>query len=264
MLMRSHFVRLTAAGLGVLTLAACGSDSSTNPISGNVDVSSLIAATSTASFTGPSRALVALPSDAVAPAINPSLCPFSAANQDFECSSTTSNGLTFKTSFTLLDASGHSLDQPVASSVDAARAIVDISGTLTPASNNTSITISSHSDNTLTGIIANNRILNGTSHEHDSVTTGANGSTSRTVLDATTTTSNLQIPSTSGQWPASGTITTDVNTQSTIGSLPKVTSTARFITTFNGTSTVTTSLTLSGHTTTCKIDLSGKTAAACS
>ncbi len=268
--MRPQMIRLvtaTVAGFGAIAVAACSSDSSsTSPTSNNLDVSSLVAATSTASFTGGSRALVSLPSDAVVPTINPTLCPFSTTNQDFECSAMTSSGLTFKTDFTLLDASGHSLSQPVAGSVDQVRAIVDVSGTLTPASTSASITISSHSDNTLSGIIANNRILNGASHEHDSVTTGTSGSGSATttVFDATTTTSNLQIPTTSGQFPASGTITSDVNAQTTIGSLPKVTSTAHIVTTFNGTSIVTTTLTVSGHTTTCKIDLSGKTAAACS
>ncbi|HEY4130782.1 MAG TPA: hypothetical protein VGM50_09195 [Gemmatimonadaceae bacterium] len=254
----------TVVGFGAIAIAACGSDSSTSPTGNNLDVSSLVAATSTANFTAGSRALVSLPSDVVEPTINPSLCPFSTANQDFECSAMTASGLTFTTDFTLLDASGHSLSQAVAGTVDQVRAIVDVGGTLSTPTNNASITISSHSDNTLSGILANNRMLNGTSHEHDSVTTGASGSTSRTVLDATTTTANLQIPTTAGQWPATGTITSDVNTKSTIGSLPTVTSSAHFVTTFNGTSTVTAVLTVSGHTTTCQIDLSGKTAASCS
>jgi hypothetical protein len=265
--MRAQINRLAVAafaGVTAVTVAACSSDSSTSPTSNNLDVSALVAATSTSNFTAAPRALVSLPSDAALPTINPSLCPFSTANQDFECSAMTASGLTFNTKFTLLDASGHSLNQAVAGTVDQVRAIVDVSGTLSTSNNNTSVTISSHSDNTLSGIIANNRMLNGTSHEHDSLTTGTGGSASRTVLDATTTTSNLQIPSASGQWPASGTITSDVNTKSTVGSLPTVTSSAHIVTTFNGTSIVTTTLTVSGHTTTCKIDLSGKTAASCS
>ena len=261
---RSAFAVLAGASLAA-TLAACGSDSSVSPTGGNLDVAALVASSSGANYNAGARSLATLPNTNVTPSIDPALCPFSTANQDFECAPVTRNGLTLKTAYSLLDGSGHSLSQPVAASVASIHTVIDVNGTTTVAVGNasTAITLNSHSDHTLSGLLGTTRLLNGTSTEHDTTATTIGGSTTHTAIDATTTTASLQIPQAAGEWPATGTITSDVKTKSTLA-VGELSTTIRAVTTFNGTSIVTTALTIGGHTTTCKVDLSGKVAPACS
>jgi hypothetical protein len=269
MQMRTSHTRSAVAVLAAATLAAalsaCGSDSSVAPTNEKLDVAALVASSSGASYNAGARSLATLPNTNTTPSVDPALCPFSAANQLFECAPVTRNGLTFKTAYALLDGSGHSLSQRVASSVASIHTLIDINGTTTVTAGNasTAITLNSHSDHTLSGLLTDTRVLNGTSTEHDTTATTIGGSTTHTAIDATTTTANLEIPRASGEWPATGTITTDVKTKSSLR-VGELTTSIRAVTTFNGTSTVTTALTIGGHTTTCKLDLSGKVAPACS
>ena len=261
--MRTLNVRPLAAVAVAALLAACGSDSSTSPTTGNPDVAKLVASASTAGLVSSSRSAAQLPSTAEAPTIDPASCPFSAANQLFECAPVTRDGLTFKTAFSLRDAGGQALTQPVAANVAAARVLVDITGSRTFAGNGSStvVTLNSHSDHTLSGLLTNQRVLNGTDTEHDTTATTIGNVSTHTAFDVTTTTANLQLPQPL-DWPAAGTITTDAKTKTVTGAATIPTA-FTLVTTFNGTSKVATQIRYGDHTTNCTIDLSGASLPSC-
>src|SRR5206468_1576240 len=176
-------------------------------------------------------------------------CAYSQADQRFDCAAVTVGGLTFTTSYYVLDATGASLTTANATQAAAVRAVTDVTGTLNVAAAGSSkITINKHSDLTLSGLLSGPRVLNGTSTEHDAITTAA-GTTNTTMnIDLASTTSNLVLPSaTTTKWPQSGSITSDMTSTFAVGSLPSVTTTTHAVLTFNGTSIITIASTIAGR-----------------
>lgn len=259
---------------GVIALAAgCGSDAPTAPRSENsLDLNAVLAEMSVGSLGSfpAASAMLAIPVTAAPPTITTSGCAYSASVQGFVCPPVTIGGLTFASSYFLYDAAGHSQSQPSAATTASVRTVTDVAGTTSlPATTGTSgsISVSSHSDMTLSGLLTAPRALNGTSTEHEDMT--LTGSTPlHSVIDMTNTTTNLVMPLStmagSMPWPLSGSIASDMTVASSTGPLPSVAGTIHMVMTFNGTSTVTMVMTISGHTTTCTVDLMGSGVPVCS
>ena len=268
----------TIMGLATAVLVAGCHDASTSPSSsGNpqsLDLAPILGQMSVGnvnSIPGASSAM-SLPATATPPAVVPSACTYSASTAGFTCPSVTVDGLTFKTSYFLYDASGHSQSHPDAATTASVRTVTDGSGTLTfsaaqpsgPAASGT-IGLTDHEDMTLSGLLTATRTLNGTGTGHLDLTVGG-GTPLHSLLDRTSTTSNVVMPAqTTGAsaWPQSGTITSDV-TLTPNASTPALTVPIHSVITFNGTSIVTITTSASVFSTTCKIDLSGKTPPVCS
>ncbi len=249
--------------------AGCGSDSPSTPTSPQLNVSAVISQMSVGSLVGipGGSGSLGVPSTATAPVVTASTCTYSSATQGFVCPSIASSGLTFSATYWLYDAAGHSQTQASASTTASVRAVIDASGTVsgTAGTVSGSMTVANHSDLTMTGLLGNNRTLNGASTGHDSLTATGNGATT-VVVDLTTLANNIVIPATEGDgssWPLSGTLTIDARTSTKTGVLPTVSASAHAVVTFNGTSIVNVSGTVAGLPTTCRIDLSGKTAPVC-
>jgi hypothetical protein len=255
-----------------MALAACGSDSSTGPGSNQpVDVNAAIAAASTFGVVGSNaglRSALGLPTTSTAPAVTPSLCTYSATTGSFACPTATVGGLTFETSYFLYDASQQSQSAADPATTAAVRVVGDVTGTVNiPAVNGTSgtVTVDRHADFTLSGLLTVTRALNGLTSEHDDVTT-TGGVASHVKIDLTSTTANVVLPELGapGQWPLSGTVTAELATVTTAGSLPAVPVSAHAVLTFNGTSVVPVATTIGGVTRTCRVDLSRSAAPNCS
>jgi hypothetical protein len=262
--MTLHTFRILLGGLGLSAVAACAADSVQAP-SSTVDVGAALAQArlgSLASYNGAAAAL-GVASTSAAPTLSTSSCTFSDAMQGFTCPAKTAGGLTFTTSYFLYDAAG----QPQSSSsgdVAAVRAVVDANGTVTHDVNGGTVSavVAHHSDMRVDGLIAGPRIVHGTSIDHDELTTS--GSTSaQTVIDMTSTTTNLVLPSATSKWPQAGAIVGDATVVTTLGELPPTTTKVHSVLTFDGSSTATLVATVSGHTTTCAIDLTGQNGPVC-
>jgi len=273
-----HFLRTTlrttlgttgaVAAMTLATLTAgCGSDSPTTPPSsgGSLDLTSVFAQMSPAdaSSMASARSMLGVPVAPAATTVVPSSCSFSSSTQGFVCPTKTAAGLTFGLTYYLYDASGHTQSSADATTTDAVRTVADVKGTAATQFNalNATMTVDNHSDMTLKGLLSASRTLNGTSTSHLDVTT-TGSSSSHSAFDLTTTTANVVLPKAEGSWPASGTVTSDGNMKTDVGP-NSVTLALHQVVTFNGTSIVTVATTVAGHTSTCKLDLSGKTAPVC-
>lgn len=263
----SHVTRAAVAVGLAAVLAACGADTRTGPTARPVDVSALVAAASNTTYNTMARSLVLLPAVVPSP-VNTANCRYSSASQQFVCAPVTSNGLTFKAAYQLLDASGHPLSVVDATMLAAVRAITDLDGTssfVSTTSGSVSVTtIHSHSDNTLSGLLSDKHILNGATTERDTLSSVLGGIATKLAITASTTTAALDV-SASGGYPASGTITSDATTSSTFGSTTTpLTTTTHAVVTFNGTSIVTITLGIGSATERCTLDLAHASNISCS
>jgi hypothetical protein len=262
---------LGVLGVALVTaLAGCGSDSTTSPPSSapkSVDVSAFVNAASNSSYGGIARSLVLLPAYSAASPVNATACPFSSADQLFECAPVTRNGITFKTSYQLLDASGRPLSVADATTLAAVRTIIDVDGTTsfvsTTAGITSATTIHSHSDNTLSGLLTSKHTLNGSSTERDTLATVSGSTATKIAVTATTTVDKLDIPTMAGAYPATGTITSDATTSIGLGGGTPFTTTTHASITFNGTSVVTITLGLGSTTERCTLDLTSASSLVC-
>jgi hypothetical protein len=256
-----------------VTMAGCSGDSATSttgPKPHQLDVSTEIAAMANGSVGGipGESSLLSLPTSTTLPAIVPSACAYSSTTQAFTCPAATVQGLTFNVSYYLSDANGASQSAPDVNSTASIRVVADTRGTVSLPStvgSSTSVTLSDHADMTMSGLLATSRALNGTSVAHFDVST--TGSTSaHSLIDMTTTTTNVMLPpeGSATAWPTSGTVTTDATAVTSIGFLPSVTTNARAVVTFDGTSSPTVVVTVAGVVRTCKIDLTGRAQPSCS
>jgi hypothetical protein len=261
--------RPALALLAAATIAGCGSDSSTAPVPHSLDVSAEISAMANGSVNGLAgvSSLLSLPASSTLPTVFPSACAYSTATQGFTCPTAVSNGLTFDISYFLADVSGRSQTAPDVNSTASIRAVADTRGTEelpSTAGTLSSVTLTDHSDMTMSNLLGSNRLLNGTSTSHfDVTTTGA--ATIHALVDAATTTANVALAQegAAAAWPSTGTVTTNVTAVTSVGFLPSVITTAKSVVTFNGTSTPTVVVTAAGVVRTCKIDLAGRTAPTC-
>ena len=252
-------------------IAGCRSSDSTGPSSGHtLDLSSLIGEMGIASVGAAGTASGAVGIGGVGmptmPPVVPSSCQYSASIQGFTCATFTSNGITVDATFFLLDAAGHFQSQPDAATTAAIRTVTDLKGTMSldQVGGTGSMTLSNHQDMTLSGLLTDTHVLNGSATSHSDITLSAPSSL-HGVTDSKTVTANVAM-SKSSRWPTSGTITTDATTTSQFGS-QSVTGTTHSVLTFNGSSIVTMTTTItagsSPFSTTCKIDLSGASVPVC-
>jgi len=269
-MMSKRRVLLGSVVASAIVLASCQSNDTTGPSSGNtLDLSALIAEMGIGSGNvSGSVGVVGIGVPSTSPIV-PSSCQYSASTHGFTCATVTSNGLTFNATYFLLDAGGHFQSQPDASTTDAIRTVADVSGTikLDQAGNSGSMTLASHQDQTLSGLLAGTHVLNGTTTTHSDITLTA-PSAMHAVSDSKSVSTNITLPKAgaSSHWPTSGTMTTDATTTTQFGA-QSVTGTTHSVLTFNGSSTATVTTTItSGSTsfsTTCKVDLTGASPAVC-
>ncbi|MEO7455716.1 MAG: hypothetical protein ABIY52_05595 [Gemmatimonadaceae bacterium] len=229
--------------------AACSSDSSLGPSSTPVD---LATAFSELQVPGISAAASAAGGLSIPSASSiPSGCGYVATSQNFVCPAVTSNGVTLTSSYSLLDAAGHSLTAFDAGTVASLRVKSSINGTV--AVSGDALTIAGEQDQTLSGLQSSSHTLNGTS------TLNMHGTSSTAInIQSTTTISNLVLPAhgATNQYPTSGTVAVDQVTSVSAG----VSLASRVVMTFNGTSKVGVTLTVDGHTIPgCTIDLAKST-----
>jgi hypothetical protein len=269
-LARSHgrAFRQIAALIAAASVAAC-SDSSTAPKTSDpasVDVSALVSAATNGSYGTLARSLVLIPAVNVG-VVNTANCPYSSTVQEFVCTPVTNNGITFKVAYQLLDKDGHPLSTVDATTLAAVRTITDLDGTMSGVSTTTgtasATTIHSHSDNTLSGLLTSKHTLNGSTADRDTIALVLSGSAIQMATTATTTVSNLDIPTAAGAYPASGTITSDATTTESFGGTP-VSTTSHASIAFNGTSVVTITLSLGSINEHCTLDLAHAANLACS
>jgi len=249
--------RIGFAAIG-LAMLAC-SDSPSGPAAVTIpDASTLLAELSSLGISA-AEALGGSPSlTVVTPTSDPRDCTYTEATGFFVCPTVTSGSLTISRMYRFIDAAGHSQPKPDAQT-SAFETKTSVTGTLTstttqPRQSTGSYTINSTSDQTLTGLRAENHTLNGLT------TTTIQGTlevgTTTLALDEhlKETTSNLVLPNPrKGQkWPLSGTITIE-DTSNDFDPTSPATYTTTI--TFSGTSKVT--LTFSGPfgSSSCTIDL---------
>ena len=253
-----------------IALAGCHSTDATGPSSGNtLDLGPLIVEMGVGSGNVAGSLGVGGAAIPTMVPLVPSSCQYSAAVQGFTCATLTSNGITFNATFFLLDASGHSQSQPDASTTAAFRTVADKSGTikLDQAGSSGTMTLVSHQDQTLSGLLTGAHVLNGTTTTHTDLTLTAPYAT-HAVMDSKAVSANVTLPKPgdSDHWPTSGTITTDATSTTQFAS-QSVTGTTHSVLTFNGSSTVTITSTISSDgssfTTNCKINLAGASVPVC-
>ena len=219
-----------------------------------LDVASLVAQTSLGSLENLGAALgggIAT----IAPLPVASGCTYSSASQSFACPTRTSDGVTITVSYTLLDAGGHPQSAADPAKIDAIRTITDISGTLQlPAGvRGGPVTMTSHRDVTLSGLLAAHYLLNGTGTSSSSSTFGAAGSSETMSGQERESIVNVAVPpaGSATPWPTSGTIFMDVT--STFAGLPPLTS--HMTMTFAEGGVVTFVITTDSITTTCHVNM---------
>jgi hypothetical protein len=186
-----------------------------------------------------------MPATIVAPSA--SRCPYDGGTGHFVCSSATIAGVTLTSWYELLDASGRRQSAFDASTTAAIHAVMDMSGTLAAGPSPGSVTMTRHSDQTLTGLLTGPHTLNGTGNSTSSFTGDLT-----TSITETDTINNLVLPAANAtaQWPLSGSINTIFGPSGGSGGAA-----FQSTLTFNGTSVATMVTTMGGVTTTCSIGL---------
>lgn len=255
--LRRHFALLAATAL----FAGC-SESSTGPSTPNVpDVASLLAEMSSSGIG--SAVSVASPEVGVvfssSPSFGPGNCVFDASSGFFVCPTITSNGLTFTRMFRLLDAANHAQSKPSAETV-AIETKSTVVGTLTftgRTEGTSTVAIDRRDDMTLSGIQTTKHTLNGTAETTIDGTLGTTLGPVRLKSIQTELTNNVVLPNArAGQkWPQSGSVQVDQTTTVTPNGQQSLTTATRETITFNGTSTVTITMTTGFGTVTCHYDL---------
>lgn len=251
--------RIGAAAIG-LAMLAC-SDSPSEPTTTTVpDVTALLAEMSSSGI-GAAESLVGSPSfDAViTPTADPRSCTYDAGTGFFVCPTVTTGSLTVSRMYRFIDAAGSSQAKPDAQT-SAFEMKTSVSGTVTstttePRASTGSYTITSTSDQTLSGLRAENHTLNGLTTTAIQGTLQMGGTTFALDEHQKETTSNLVLPNArKGQkWPLSGTITME-ETSNNFDSSTSDTFTVTM--TFNGTSVVTLTFSDPFGTSSCRVDLS--------
>jgi hypothetical protein len=251
MIKPTRFLSIAAVAL----VAACGSDTGTGPTATTpVDLSTAFSEMNVPGLS----AVASLGGGVTTPTTSgvPTGCNYAAASQSFVCPAVTANGVTITSSYFLLDAAGRSMSQFDASTVGSLRVKNTIVGTL--AVNGDSFIIDGQQDQTLSGLQTSTHTLNGTMTLNMSGTGTASTIPGPFSIRSTTTISNVVLPAhgSANSYPKSGTITMD-QTTSLSGSSALA---SRLVMTFNGTSKVTVTLTVDGHTVPgCTLDLASAT-----
>lgn len=255
MLGRSRSPLLAVAS--TLLIGACSD--STSPNAPSVpDIAALLKEASPAVLAG--VASISSPELGLAmantPAFSLASCPYDVSQGFFVCQSTSINGFRFSRSFRLLDATNQPQALPTTSTV-AIEVKTLIQGTTYPTVNGIAVGVTDifrNDDMTLSGLHSRQQTLNGTSSSTVTEALSAVGSVPTTYQQSDTTSALVLPDATSGQrWPQSGTITSRQTI--TVGSAPTGLE-SRAVVVFNGTSTITVTITNDAGTTTCRYDLS--------
>jgi hypothetical protein len=169
----------------------------------------------------------------------------------------TVSGLTITRSYALLALGGATQSQYDPASTDGVRTSTHAKGAITgPIS---TFTIDDQRDLVLTGLLSSTHVLNGSSVTRmNGAFTAANGTSLPISSTVTTTIANLTLP-TGAKYPTSGTITTDVTDQTASLSLGGM----HMVATFNGSGTLSVTMSIGLKTLQCSIDLSDTAKSSC-
>lgn len=251
--------RLVALLGAAVFAAACSSDTAPSA-SQQLDVS---AALSSMSVPGVSSAVstmspTASSADVDAPAIVPTSCTYSATTQSFTCPTVTVNGLTITRSYTLLDAQQQPQSAPDKATTDGIRTETTVKGTMTMRSG--SMTVDGQKVMTLTGLLANKPLLNGTGSSTMTGTMTMGTTSTPFSLTTADTTTNLALPpkGSTTHYPLGGSVEMSMTSS---GALAGSSSSMKLA--FDGSNFATLTLSNSFGTEVCKLDLTGKTAMSC-
>ena len=232
-------------------LAACGDG--TAPKLSPVTVDTLLAelgetqalGTPGLIFAGPT-ALGALPTSA-------SACPYNSSNQRFVCAPLIMGGLTTNRYYQLLDAQGAPQGEFNRASTEAFRTVADVEGSIdidiptdgfTLASAIT-LTVASHEDQTLSGLLSGTHTLNGSGNS--TLTFVGGGLPGGFTSSWTTSDLVLRKRGIRSKYPQSGSIAVNTSFDGDVTSIVTMT--------FNGTSIMTMTIESGGITTTCTVNL---------
>jgi len=252
--------RIGFAAIG-LAMLAC-SDSPSGPTTPTIPDAATLIAEMSSSGIGAAEAFVGSSPVNVVMSTSPSdprSCTYNQGTGFFVCPTVTIGSLTISRMYRFIDAAGNSQSKPDAQT-SAFETKTAVSGTLTSTTNDprpstSSYTINSNSDQTLSGLRAENHTLNGITTTTIQGTLQTGGTTLPLDEQLKETTSNLVLPNVrKGQkWPLSGTITVEETTNNFDPFSPTATYSTTI--TFSGTSKVT--LTFSGPfgNSSCTVDL---------
>jgi hypothetical protein len=249
----SALLRAASFTIACAVLAACGD--STAPKQSVVTVDTLLAEVNIAQGLG--NAAMGIGGAPMSTGLIPlgQECPFNSASQSFVCPSHTEQGITFDVFYQLLDASGATQSAFSPTTTAAIHTVTDIAGAFAQPSGipGSPFTLTSHTDQTLSGLLTDTHTLNGTGHSV------VGDQSSNTTIDLLITDLVLPKRGSSQHFPQSGTISTDMtSTLEGLGSF-----TLNVTMTFNGSSLVTISITSDGTTESCTFDLEHPDAGSC-
>jgi hypothetical protein len=233
--------------MGGLLMVASGCSTSTSP--SKTDAANAALSEVGSAQTVVSTAVIAgggvMPTTTVAPST--SRCPYDSGTGHFVCSSATISGVTLTSWYELLDASGRRQSAFDSATTAAIHTVMDMSGTLAAGTAPGNVTMTRHSDQTLTGLLTGSHTLNGTGNSTSSFAGDV-----MTSVSETDTINNLVLPAANAtaKWPLSGSINTVFGLSGTPGGAA-----FQSTLTFNGTSTATMVTTSGGFAQTCTIDL---------
>jgi hypothetical protein len=253
----SAFLRTASVALACAVLAACSDGTSPKP--SIVTVDTLLAEVNIGQGLGNAASgLAGVPMSTGLIRLGQD-CPYNSVSQSFVCPARTTEGLTFDFYFQLFDASNVPQSAFNPATTAAIRTVSDIAGTIAPINGlpSSTMTLTAHNDQTLSGLLTETHTLNGTGNSAVSSDVGDGPITVTTA----TTISNLVLPQrgSAKRYPQSGSISSDITSElGPIGSF-----TMNFTMTFNGTSTVTVTITSDGTTETCTFDLENPTSGTC-
>jgi hypothetical protein len=248
-------VRVVATITAGLILAACSGDKSTSPSTSSVSLTQALSEMSRPEL-GALGTMAMGTSVPIGPALVPSDCAYQSSVQSFTCAPVTVGGVTLTRSYALLTLGGATQSQYDPTSTDGVRTNTHAKGTLT--GSGSTLTIDDQRELVLTGLLSSTHVFNGTSVTHLDGTLAGTGTPISTSSTITTTIANLTLP-TGAKYPTSGTITTDVTEP--FAALPQYTT--HIVATFDGSSTLSVTVTSRIGTTRCSIDLSGTAKPSC-
>ena len=243
--LRSSVSAIVAAA----AVVACGGDSTGPTSSSPATLNQALAELSIPALAVGGLSLAGI--DGPGPSLDPSACPYSAADQGFVCAPISRGGITIGQTFTLYGASGlqSSFDAASTSSIHATTLI---SGT--SVGQGTSLTVSGRQETTLGGLVSGRHLLNGWSAIRIGGTVSDETSTYPVSVTVNTSISDLALPANAdgaAVWPSSGKITGDIN-----GTIGTAYLSQRTEITFTGGSTALVGVTgAGGGVKSCKVDL---------
>lgn len=256
----AHRIRVAAALAAGSTFAACNGDNSTGPLDTGAAIPSAVLTQALSEMSRPE--LVAFGAMAIAapvpslPALSPSACAYDASTQHFACGSVTVSGLSLTRSYALLTAGGATQSRYDAATTDGVLTDSRLMGTITTPGS--TFSIDDQRQLVLTGLLSSTHVLNGSSitHVDGAVTSGGMPISVSSTIKVTI--ADVTLPA-GAKYPASGTITADA-TQQVASLRPQAT---HMVATFNGSSTLSITITGGPAIARCTVDLASAVIPSC-